>query len=198
MISKVIRRTHMYLALFLVPWVLMYALSTMALNHHHFVRGLYGGERPPFKKERELDYDRTFPADATPQTMARQILSDLDLDGRHQVRGKADHGPLTILRQDPVTPLRLVYAPAEKRVVIARQEPRIPDVLARLHVRQGYQSDYALDDTWAFSVDLVIAAMIFWVGSGLWLWWELKVTRRWGAVSIGGGVGLFALLLFTI
>jgi hypothetical protein len=40
--------------------------------------------------------------------------------------------------------------------------------------------------------------MIFWVASGLWLWWELKVTRRWGAVSIGGGVGLFALLLFTI
>ena len=61
----------MYLALFLVPMVLMYALSTMALNHHHFVRGLYGGERPPFKKERELDYLRIFPAGATPQTMAR-------------------------------------------------------------------------------------------------------------------------------
>ena len=26
----------MYLALFLVPWVLMYALSTMAMNHRHF------------------------------------------------------------------------------------------------------------------------------------------------------------------
>ena len=33
MFSKVIRRTHMYVALFLAPWVLMYALSTMVMNH---------------------------------------------------------------------------------------------------------------------------------------------------------------------
>src|SRR5262245_53684615 len=31
MFSKIIRRSHMYLALFLMPWVLMYALSTMAM-----------------------------------------------------------------------------------------------------------------------------------------------------------------------
>jgi len=32
MFAKQIRRIHMYLALFLAPWVLMYALSTMAMN----------------------------------------------------------------------------------------------------------------------------------------------------------------------
>lgn len=198
MFAKLIRRTHMYLALFLAPWVLMYALSTMAMNHHHFVRGLYGGDKPPFKKERELAYEPTFPTDATPQTMARQILADLDLDGRHRVRGQADHGPLTILRLDPVNPQRILYLPTEKRVVVEKQESRIPNVLARLHLRQSYRFDYAFDDTWAFSVDLVIAAMVFWAASGLWLWWELKATRRWGAVSIVGGIGLFTLFLCTI
>ena len=120
MFAKLIRRTHMYLALFLTPWVLMYALSTMAMNHHHFVRGLYGSDKPPFKKEREVAYERNFPTDATPQTMARQILRDLDLDGRHRVRGKTDHGPLTILRLDPVNPQRILYLPTEKRVVVEK------------------------------------------------------------------------------
>ena len=32
MFSKIVRRTHMYLALFLAPWILMYALSTVAPN----------------------------------------------------------------------------------------------------------------------------------------------------------------------
>ena len=30
--SKIIRRVHMYLALFLAPWMLMYALSTLAMR----------------------------------------------------------------------------------------------------------------------------------------------------------------------
>ncbi|MCZ6635698.1 MAG: hypothetical protein O7G87_20055, partial [bacterium] len=68
----------------------------------------------------------------------------------------------------------------------------------RMHRRRGYQHKYALEDTWAFSVDLVILAMVFWVGSGLWLWWELKVTRLWGTVCLGIGIGLFALFLSTI
>ena len=55
-----------------------------------------------------------------------------------------------------------------------------------------------VDDGWAVSVDLVIGAMLFWVASGLWLWWELKATRRLGALAFGGGLGLFGLFLLTI
>jgi hypothetical protein len=33
--SRIIRRVHMYLALFLAPWMLMYALSAIAMSHDH-------------------------------------------------------------------------------------------------------------------------------------------------------------------
>jgi hypothetical protein len=36
MISKLLRRSHMYLALFLTPWMLVYALSTMGMNHRQY------------------------------------------------------------------------------------------------------------------------------------------------------------------
>jgi hypothetical protein len=32
--SRIIRRVHMYLALFLAPWMLIYALSTLAMRCH--------------------------------------------------------------------------------------------------------------------------------------------------------------------
>ena len=52
MFSKILRRTHMYLALFLAPWVLMYALSTAAMNHRSHLAGAYADKRPvPWVKE---------------------------------------------------------------------------------------------------------------------------------------------------
>jgi len=40
--------------------------------------------------------------------------------------------------------------------------------------------------------------MIFWALSGLWMWWEMKVTRGLGAAALLAGAGLFALFLLMI
>ncbi|MBT4099927.1 MAG: hypothetical protein HOM68_24130 [Gemmatimonadetes bacterium] len=197
MMSIVLRRIHMYLALFLTPWILMYGLSTMAMNHHQSLRALYGGGAPAFVPDRAEPYTRIFDAEFTKQQMARQILVDLDLDGRFRVNGDPARR-LTILRIDPVSPTRVIYLPQKQQITVEIQQLRTPNMLARLHMRQGFRSDYAVDDAWAVSVDLVIGAMLFWVGSGLWLWWELKVTRRLGGLAMLAGVGLFALFLLTI
>ena len=46
----------------------------------------------------------------------------------------------------------------------------------------------------AVSVDAVIVAMVFWALSGLWMWWEMRATRLWGAACAVTGVGYFHLL----
>jgi len=97
-----------------------------------------------------------------------------------------------------VAPRRLTYIPAEGKVVIEKQAFRGSAFLERMHRRRGFQSGYPLENAWAFSVDLVIVAMIFWVASGLWMWWEMKATRFWGAVFAAGGMAIFGLFLFTI
>jgi hypothetical protein len=73
-----------------------------------------------------------------------------------------------------------------------------PEFLERMHRRRGYHQPYLLEDLWAFSVDFVIAAMIVWVFSGLWMWWELKVTRLIGALVLLAGIALFALFLSVL
>ena len=197
MFSKVVRRTHMYLALFLVPWMLMYALSTMTMNHRAFFKAHYGEDLVQFETEREETYTGIFPENAGRKQIAEQILSDLDLEGPYGLRGRLDRR-LTITRNDPITPRRITYTPETGQLRIEKLIFRTPVFLEQMHRRRGYQHEYALADVWAFSVDLAIVAMLFWVASGLWMWWEMKVTRRWGTVSIAGGLLLFGFFLFTI
>jgi hypothetical protein len=195
--AKLIRRTHMYLALFLFPWMLMYALSTLAMNHRGLFTAAYGTAPVPYERERELIYDGMFPEGAELRTISRQILASLGLDGAHGVSRRAD-GAIVINRNDLVTPRRLTFSPADRRVVVEKMQPRANAFLERFHRRRGYATGYALDTAWAVSVDLVIIAMVFWVLSGLWMWWEMKATRRLGAGAVLSGAALFAFYLLTL
>ena len=197
MFSKIVRRTHMYLALFLTPWVLVYAVSTMVMNHREFFREIYGGAAPAWVKETERPYRAASPADAPPQAVGAELLREVGLDGAYNARRDAA-GVVTVVRQDPVTPKRIVYRSAEGTLVVEREQFRMPAFLERMHRRRGYQHPFVLEDTWAFSVDAFIVAMLFWFASGLWMWWEMGATRKTGALFAAGGLALFALFLFTI
>ena len=187
----------MYLGLFLFPWMLMYALSTTVMNHRAIFVTTYGAGPPAYEKEREFAYDGVFPPDADPKTISRQILSSVGLDGAHGVTRRSD-GTIVITRNDLTTPRRLTYLPSNRMVLIERMSPRVDAVLERFHRRRGYATGYALDTVWAVSVDVVIVAMIFWVLSGLWMWWEMKATRLLGATAALGGAGLFAFYLLML
>ena len=197
MFSKIVRRSHMYLALFLAPWMLMYGLSTLVMNHRATFIAKYGRGPAPFEKERELNYDGSFPENAEPRMVAQQILASLDLDGQHTASRRKD-GAVVINRNDLLTPRRLTYTPSDRKVVVEKMQYRNNAMLERFHRRRGYSTGYGLDTAWAVSVDLVIVGMVFWVLSGLWMWWEMKLTRGFGALAVLGGCGLFALYLATI
>lgn len=194
MVSKILRRSHMYLALFLTPWMVMYTASTLVMNH----REQFRTGPPEFELEREAAVDVAASDPANSRQVARSVLLSLGLDGAFHVNRPAKDGALTIQRLDPVTPRRIVYRPAEKKAVIERQVFEANAFLERMHRRRGFQQDYVLDDAWAFTVDLVIAAMLFWVFSGLWMWWEMKPSRRLGAILGVAGAVLFTCLLVTI
>jgi hypothetical protein len=191
----VIRQIHLYLALFLGPWVLMYGISTIVMNH----RALFRGEDappPPWEVVSDGIYDGEFPPQADRQQMAYQILSDLQIDGNHQATLR--EGKLVVTRHDAVRPMRITYTPADSRLVVERQAWEGAAFMERMHRRRGFRSPYVLDDMWAFSVDLFIAAVLFWTLSGLWLWWEMRPTRRLGGFVMIGGFLLFAFFVMVL
>jgi hypothetical protein len=193
----VLSRTHMFLALFLTPWIIMYALAVFGGNH----RDLFMKGGPPyveFEKEMEKNYQAAFSEDVEPEMIAEQILTDLGMEGSYFVRQNKQKGIYIITRRDPVTPRRITYTPAEEKLVVERQIYSTVNFLQGLHHRLGYRHKQLSEDSWAFSVDLAILGMIFWVFSGLWIWWGLKGTRKWGLVSLLVGIGLFGFFIFTI
>lgn len=181
----------MYLALFLAPWMIGYALSTIAMNHRM--------PRPTtFIKEREQRYPNTFEPGTPPREIARQILVDLHLEGAFGVQGPAPDGHLTINRQGMLSPRRITFTPQDRRIVVERMELETSGFLNRFHRRRGYQQPYTADLAMAISVDAVIIAMVFWALSGLWMWWEMRATRWWGLACTVTGAGIFTLFVLTI
>jgi hypothetical protein len=197
-ISKIIRRTHMYLALFLMPWMFMYSLSTIMMNHRDLVVSFYQKEQPDTVRDREVSVSGLAVDMNQPDQAAERILSTLGLDGAHNVRGGMENKPLVITRHNPFGQQIITYDPQDQSAVIEQQEFRTFTMLERLHRRRGYQHEYLLEDTWALSVDTAIIAMLFWALSGIWMWWELKTTRKWGAIAAVSGMGLFVLFLILI
>ena len=196
--TRVIRRTHLYLGLFLAPWMLMYALSTAVMNHRELVASWHSSKTPALVQEQELAYSRGLPADATPQQMGLQILRDIGLEGTHRVSGGKDGKPLVIERQHPLALRRITFDSKQSKIVIQREEFRSATILERLHRRRGYQNPYTLEDAWAFSVDLTVLTMVFWGLSGIWIWWELRAARIWGIISGGLGLAFFAVFLVLL
>jgi hypothetical protein len=187
----------MYVALFLSPWLLMYALSTLVMNHRHYFAEKHGAGPVPFHRERELTYAGSFSPNTPPRDIAREILASLDLDGAHAVNRRPD-GTIVINRNDLVSPRRITYTPADQKLVIEKMEPRTNALLERFHRRRGFATGYTLDTIWAVSVEVVIYAIVIWVLSGLWMWWEMKATRKYGAIAALGGAALFAFYVLAI
>lgn len=193
--SLLLRRIHLYVALFLAPWIFMYTASTFAMNHRPLFHGPQPIPPPKFELERELVYPGEMPDGATPQQAALQLLATLDMDGAHTVARPFTEGKVVINRQDPIAPRRITYTAADKRVTVERMVFSGAGFLERMHRRRGFQHDYALEDLWATSVDLTIVALLTLALSGIWMWWELRATRRLGALALAAGFGLFGLFL---
>jgi hypothetical protein len=197
-VSKLIRRTHLFLALFLAPWVLMYALSTITMHHRVLFTGEPRRVDPGYEMLREEAYAPPFARDEDRQVAARRLLQDLDLEGAFTVRGSLEQGVLTILRNRPIRSYRITYETNTGTLRVERQRFGMAYFLEMLHRRRGYQQPFLGNDLWAFVVDAVILAMLTWAATGLWMWWELARTRRLGALCLGAGIACFLLFLLTL
>jgi len=198
LVGRLMRQVHLYLALFLMPWMVMYGLSAIVMNHMDFFRRYYGGNLVRYEKEKELTHAGPPGSHADAKAIARQVLNDLHLDGAHGVQVRRGSRQIIIFRNDPIWPQRITFLPEEHKLVIERQVFRLPLFLRRLHVRHGYGRGYLADDAWALSVDLVVLAILFWGVSGLWIWWGLRRMRRWGLVFGLTGACLFLAFLLLI
>ena len=197
--NKINRRTHLYLGLFLLPWLLMYGASSAIVIHQSWFKL---DQRPP----REVLFERgyTSPVDLkgannSPElrAAAQQILKDIDMEGAFWA-DKPNSDTLHIDRFSFRGSTSLIYSAKKQTIKAEHQRMRVPHVIQRLHFRGGYHQPYFGDRAWGILVDIACVGILIWVISGLIMWWQLPRLRTWGALALVGGIVSFALLVWTL
>ena len=98
---------------------------------------------------------------------------------------------LSFLMSDGTRTWRVTYNALTGTVSGASAESAAPPeelstrrFLTRLHLAHGYPGSQSAKWFWAVVVDAMAFVMVFWGVSGLFMWWQLKGTRKLGLVVL--------------
>lgn len=197
--SHFARRLHLYLALSLLPWFFMYALSSMAFSHPGFFDRFVHGDKkwqPRFSKI----YDGGISAGADERDrneFARRIVKDHGLDCSYDVSPVRD-GRIDVWCFTFFSRTHLTYDLASSVLSAEDKRAGADDFLTGMHARGGFQRDGLLDDFWAVVVDLFCAGLMIWVATGIYMWWKLPKLRLYGAISLIAGCSTFMVFMITL
>ena len=195
------RRLHLYLALLLLPWFLMYGASSLPFAHNQFFNDLDAKKGLPtwsLRYEHALDVPLPDSDPASMRRFGRTLLDD----------GGIQPSTYGVYRQSPTQinvyaysfwhSTQLLYFTDRKLVRAEDRRFRWDQFLTGMHARGGFEQEGLLVRSWSVVVDLVQGGILLWIASGLVMWWELRAHRRWGIVAIAAGVVTFAAFALSL
>src|SRR5215510_13293877 len=166
--DKINRRTHLYLGLFLMPWLLMYGVSSLIVIHQSWFKL---GENLPWEPVFEKPYYRPVSTQGVNnepdlRAAAQQILEDCNLEGAFWV-DKPNPDTVHIDRFSFWGSTSLTYSLKEQKLRAKHQPMKLPQVVMRMHFRGGYLQPTFWDKFWGLVVDLACVTIMIWIASGL-------------------------------
>ena len=194
--NLVLRRVHLYLGMLLIPWVIMYALSTLTFNHRDWFRGQFNQAdswTQLWEEEFKADVPRQQPK---LKEWARSVLDENGIKGGFNVRQNPQSVLINLIQFR--NPIRVTYQKNEGQLLAEQKRTTLAEMMVRMYVRHGYGRGGVLYNSWAFVVDLVCFAIIAWIATGLYLWWKIPATRKAGWMAILSGLATFLLLVLTM
>jgi hypothetical protein len=192
------RRTHLYLALFLLPWFLMYGVSSVPFSHGAYFEELDKQSGKPLWIPRleKTNYEVAIPEGDDLRTVGEQIVRDAGLQGTFGTY-RQSASQINVYVYSFWKSTQAKYFPQEKRLVVEDRRFRWDHFLTGMHATGGFDEG-PMRDLWGVIVDLVCLGMLLWVLSGLVMWWTLPPTRKWGWIAFASGMLSFALFLWKL
>jgi hypothetical protein len=187
-----IRRLHLYAGLFLLPWVVMFGVSSIPLNHNT------AQDPVTWTQVAEHRFDASLPAPGENlRPLGRAMMTAAGVAGGYFVN-RANPRQVNVNHPDFLTPVRIIYYADQNRLTVEHRDFSVRQFITGLHFRGGYDMDGFGDTVWAVFVDVVSIALILWIATGIYMWWTLPSTRRWGWLALGSGLVCFAVILATL
>ena len=197
-LSHLNRRVHLYVALGLAPWFLLYGVSSYAFNHGEALEARDKAKGLPAWIPRfERTYEIAIPAEGPLRPVGQKILDDNGLAGSF---GTYRQGPnqVNVYIHTFWKSTQVKYFIREKKLIAEDHRFRFDHFLTGMHAKGGFEQDGFFNTLWSVIIDLVCLAMLGWVFTGVIMWWQLPSTRRWGWLAVAGGMGSFAIFLLKL
>jgi hypothetical protein len=202
------RRLHLYVSLSMLPWVLLYGISSIFFAHPETLRARYEGKpqwTPRTGPPLTLPTEVPIPEAGSPQPeMRRFARAVLDAARMSEIGTRAHFGAYrpNAQRIDVYIYTFLqstsIHVDTSTRLLsIEDKNFRWDHFFTGMHARGGYDQDGFLQAAWAVVVDLVSLGFLLWVASGLYMWWTLgaRTARNWGWAALAAGLASFALFM---
>ncbi len=192
------RRLHLYLGLTLLPWFFMYGVSSIPFAHNAVFEWLDARKKLPLWMLRgEGAIDLPVPDDPEGlRRFGRQLLDEAGIQNTSYGVYRVNPTQVNVNAFTFWHTAQVKYFTDQKRFTVEDRRFRWAQFLTGMHARGGFEQDDPVATSWSVVVDIVQIGIVLWVASGLWMWWDLRGHRRWGALAILAGLASF--LLFTL
>ncbi len=195
------RRTHLYLGLALLPWFFMYGLSSFPFAHSQYFDARDAAKKLPlWTMTMDRGVDTPVPGEADDAKAMRafgaSLMQEAGLEGMSFGVYRQSPNQINVYAYSFTKSTQLKYFVDAKRLTVEDRRFRWDHFLTAMHARGGFEDERLFVRSWSVIVDLVCAAMIVWIASGLYMWWGLPGHRIWGWLAIAAGAAAFA--VFTM
>ena len=188
------RDLHYYFGLFLSPYVLVFAVTTILLNH-----SWKSGEPEVQKSTSPVELAEGVEA----SQQGRHVLDQLNLAGEIGLsRRNARENKLDIRATKPGYNVRVQVDLATKMAEIEERRQGFLNALVYMHFNPGPHRvrgvNWFFSKVWGWLADTVVYLLFFISISGIYMWAVIKAERKIGLILIGAGCLSFAAILTAL
>jgi hypothetical protein len=196
------RDLHLYVGLFISPFVLLFAVSVLFLNHAKVATDGWTSETTVRDLRIPAGLDAARGPDAVAR--AREILAQLDMTGEI---GSTNHvartGRFVFPVSRPGLEARIDVDLGGRSATISRRITSPWEALAYLHKMPGphnvnIRGNWVWTRVWRWFADGTVYLLLFVSASGICLWSAIKAERRIGLVLLGAGFVTLLGLIYVV
>ncbi len=196
---RILRDLHLYAGLLVSPFVLVFAVSAIQLNHSLMPWGGRSASPAAARTVRVSVRDSENSLD-----VARQVRSQIGIAGEiGYVNRKAGSARISFPIESPGRLDKVKVDLAAGVATIEHTTTGAWDGAIYLHKMPGphnvsIRGNWIFTRLWGWLADGTVYLLLFLSASGIYLWTVLKADRRTGLLFLGGGVVSFVALVLAI
>jgi hypothetical protein len=197
-IYPLIRNLHLYFGLFISPFILIYSLSALALNHEGWLIRI-----APVKQLPEIRTQlEKIPYDSSDLATAKGIIRKFGIEGEVDFISRGENFISFPINKPGLKTLVRINTRNDS-VYITKERQGFIRALSFLHKMPGPHNEKIRGNSvfmrfWKVLTNVTVYALFFLSTSGVFLWYFLKIERNTGLFALALGIFSFAGLLLIL